>query len=669
MRSRAAVLITVLSLAWAAPSPAQKPAAAPPDPVAPPATAAAPAAPVITGGSSAHPLTADDVSAWLDGFLPYAIARGDIPGAVVVVVKDGKVLVQKGYGYSDVKAKKPVDPETTLFRPGSVSKLFTWTAVMQLVEAKKIDLDADVNRYLDFSIPAHAGSPITMRHIMTHTSGLDEIVRALIVTDPKQLVTLEQALKYRVPDRVTNAGSTPAYSNYATALAGYIVQRISGQSFDDYVESHIFQPLGMTHSTFRQPLPPALAPFMSQGYKPGSPDPQKWEMIALAPAGSMSASGADMGRFMIAHLQKGEFEGKRILGEATAVAMHETPSKVFPALNGMALGFYQADLNGHRVVAHAGDTNFFHTDLNLFIDDGVGVYVSFNSAGKEGTAQPLRVAVTTDFADRYFPLRGAPAAAVDAKTAKEHAALMAGRYVFSRRSHNTFIASLTLFSEVKVFPNADGTITVDALKGLDGQPKKWREVAPFVWQNVAGGDRIAAQVDGGRVVRFGYGPYTFMLLEPVPWWASATWLVPLLVIAVAALLLTVLAWPVSALVRRHYAVPYALGGSDAVAHRRVRIAALLDVLLMTAVATTVVLMFSDLTHLSTGIEKWLAVLRFITLVGIILSAAIALWNAWVVLRSQRRWQAKVWSVVLAVSCLTVLWIGLVFKVAGFGGHI
>jgi hypothetical protein len=392
-------------------------------------------------------------------------------------------------------------------------------------------------------------------------------------------------------------------------------------------------------------------------------------MIALAPAGSLSASGGDMGRFMIAHLQKGEFEGKRILSEATAVEMHTTPSKVFPALNGMALGFYQSDLNGHRVIAHAGDTEFFHSDLNLFIDDGVGIFVSFNSAGKEGTAQPLRVAVTSDFADRYFPFAGTPAATLDEKTAAEHAALMAGRYVFSRRSHTTFIALLNLVSQAKVIPNPDGTITVDALKGLNDQPKKWREVAPYVWQDVDGGERLAAEVEGGRVVRFGYGPYPFMLFEPVPWWASGGWLVPLLVVGLVALLLTVLAWPISALVRRHYRVAYALTGPDAVAHRRIRLAALLVVLLMVAVGTTLTLMFSDFKYLSTGIESWVAVLRFVALVVFIVAAATALWNASVVLRSQRRWPAKLWSVVLLVSCLTMLWIGLVFKVAGFGGHI
>jgi CubicO group peptidase (beta-lactamase class C family) len=120
-------------------------------------------------------LTRADVEAWLDGLMPYALQRGGIPGAVVVVVKDGSVLFQKGYGYAEVKHRVPVDPERTLFRPGSISKLFTWTAVLQLVEQGKLDLDADINRYLDFRIPPAFGKPITLRDCMTHTPGFEEV--------------------------------------------------------------------------------------------------------------------------------------------------------------------------------------------------------------------------------------------------------------------------------------------------------------------------------------------------------------------------------------------------------------------------------------------------------------------------------------------------------------
>ena len=209
--------------------------------------------------SAAHSLTADDLRAWLDGFVPIAIQQGDIAGAVVVVVKNGETVAQVGYGYSDVEAGKPVDPEHTLFRVGSVSKLFTWTAVMQLVEQGKINLDADVNTYLDFKIPAYHGIPVTMRQLMTHRAGFSETARDLL-TYGKAPPPLDVVLKGYVPPRIFAPDQGPGYSNYGAALAGYIVQRVSGEPFDDYIARHIFSPLNMQHASFAQPLPASLAP-------------------------------------------------------------------------------------------------------------------------------------------------------------------------------------------------------------------------------------------------------------------------------------------------------------------------------------------------------------------------------------------------------------------------
>src|SRR5207253_2994630 len=145
--------------------------------------------------AGSHEMTADDVSAFLDGLMPQQLAREDIAGAVISVVKDGKILFAKGYGYSDVDKKTPVSPDNTLFRPGSISKLFTWTAVMQLVEQGKLDLDRDVNDYLDFKIPATYSKPITLRNAMTHTSGFEETVQELFVADAKGLKPIGDYLK------------------------------------------------------------------------------------------------------------------------------------------------------------------------------------------------------------------------------------------------------------------------------------------------------------------------------------------------------------------------------------------------------------------------------------------------------------------------------------------
>ncbi len=612
----------------------------------------------------ARPLTRDDVEAWLDGFMPYALQRGDVAGAVVVVVKNGQLLLSKGYGYADVAARKAVDPERTLFRAGSVSKLFTWTAVMQLVEQGKLDLDTDINAYIDFKIPPREGKPITLRNLMTHTPGFDEAARSLIVEDPKDLPALDQALKRRVPPRVTDAGSTPAYSNYGAALAGYIVQRVSGESFDDYIDHHIFAPLGMSHATFRQPLPDNLRADMSKGYQLGSGEPKPFEIISVPPAGSVSVSGSDMAPFMIAHLQNGAFESDRILQEATAVQMHSTRADMLPPLNPMLLGFYASDINGHRIISHGGDTELFHSDLNLFPDEGAGLYVSVNSAGKDGAAHVIRAALLQQFSDRYFP-GPMPEGGVDANTAKAHAQLIAGRYTLSRRPHTTFLSLLNLAGEIPVAANDDGTITVAALKGANEQPKKFKEIAPFVWRNAVGGDRLAAKVENGRVVRFGYDEYPFMVFEPVPWWWSSGWLLPLVIAALIALTLTSLAWPVSALVRRRYGIAYELSGADGRAHRLVRIASVVVLALVTAWAFEIGLIATSIKWAGPGMDGWIIFLRVLSAVIFIGGAVIALWNAWAVLRSNRRMLAKIWSVLLAIACLTVLYFAFVFHLPGY----
>src|SRR5581483_7570422 len=211
-----------------------------------------------------------------------------------------------------VDRRTPVDPERTLFRPGSVSKLFTWTAVMQLVEQGKIGLDTDINQYLDFKIPARDGKPVTMRNLMQHTAGFEEQEKGIISADPHSR-GFEALLKQWVPTRVFAPGTTQAYSNYGASLAGYIVQRVSGEPFAAYIEKHIFEPLDMKLSSFRQPLPAALSPLMSKGYEVASAEPRPFEIVGPAPAGSLASPAVDMAHFMIAHLQDGEYNGKRIL--------------------------------------------------------------------------------------------------------------------------------------------------------------------------------------------------------------------------------------------------------------------------------------------------------------------------------------------------------------------
>src|SRR5438132_3132782 len=219
-------------------------------------------------------LTTADFETFLDALIPSQLQNRNIAGAVVSVVKDGNVLFQKGYGYADVEAKRPVLPDQTLFRPGSISKLFTATAVMQLVEQGKLDLDRDVNEYLDFAIPKIYPEPITLRRLLTHTAGFEETLKDLFVAHESDLKPLRTYLVNQMPARIFQPGKIPSYSNYGFTLAGYIVERVSGEKFERYIENHILKPLPMTNSTFDQPLPPQLASQMSRGYMNAAKKPR-----------------------------------------------------------------------------------------------------------------------------------------------------------------------------------------------------------------------------------------------------------------------------------------------------------------------------------------------------------------------------------------------------------
>jgi CubicO group peptidase (beta-lactamase class C family) len=628
-----------------------------------PAAAATVPAPLATPASPQ--LTREDLEAWLDGFIPFALGKGDIAGATVVVVKDGQVLLQKGYGFADVEKKEPVDPERTLFRPGSISKLFTWTAVMQQVEQGKIDLDADVNQYLDFTIPpGPKGEILTMRNIMTHTGGFEEAVKELISEDESRILPLGETVKRWIPHRIFEAGTMPAYSNYATGLAGYVVSRTSGLSFDDYLDRNVFGPLGMAHSSFRQPLPAALKAGMSQGYKQATGKPQGYELINLAPAGSLAATGADMARFMIAHLQNGAYGDARILSEETAKQMHGTPLTILPNVNRMLLGFYETDTNGHHIISHGGDTQYFHSDLHLYVDDGVGYYISFNSGGKQGAVGPLREAFFRSFADRYFP-GPAPQGEVDEATAKEHAAQIAGSYISSRRAESSFLSLLNMLQPLKVLVNEDGTISVPLLTDLNGEPTHWKEIAPWLWREKDGKSRLAAEVKDGKVVRFAAEWISpFMYMERSTGAKGVGWLMPATVASLAVLALTVLFWPVTALVRRRYARPLPFGGAEAKAYRWGRIGALLSLLAIGGWIGVIFLLFSDLKFLSDRLDWLVILLHVVGTIAVFAGLALLLRHLVVVLKAPKRLLGKLWAVLLALAGLVCAWVAVAYHLVG-----
>jgi CubicO group peptidase (beta-lactamase class C family) len=603
-------------------------------------------------------LTKQDADAWLDGFMPYALETGDVAGAVIVIVKDGQVLTERGFGYADVAAKTPVDPVNTLFRPGSTSKLFTWTAVMQQVELGRIDLDADVNTYLDFKIPPYQGKPVTMREIMTHTAGFEEALEGLMIMGGTSSPPLDQVVKHWTPRRAFPAGTTPAYSNYATVLAGYIVQRVSGEPYDDYIERHIFKPLEMNHSSFRQPLPASLAPMMSKGYQLGSGPAKPYEIITFRPAGSGSMTGDDMSKFMIAHLNEAN---NPLLKPATAHKMHTTALTVFPTLNRMELGFMETNHNGYEIIGHGGDTRWFHSDLWLIPEKNVGVFFSMNSAGKGAANLTIREGLLSAFMNRYYP---APKqAASNFKPNPDDAKAMVGTYSASRRSESGLRRALNFFSQftVKTDPNGELQIPGFEFASLSGSPRHWVEVAPLVWKDRNSDERLAGEEKNGKVTRFSVDSFSpFTVYTRVPWYESTAWLRPGAMLSLGALLILTLSAPIGFIARKYYAGERRLTGGEWTSY-------VASVVLALGVMGLLFFWFNTLTTLlfqALGTGTYL-----LEVATILLFPALCVATAWFFgagVSAKRAWYSLTLRALPLLAALCLLWCAVAFNLTHIG---
>ncbi|MGH9467998.1 MAG: serine hydrolase domain-containing protein [Terriglobales bacterium] len=569
--------------------------------------------------STAPQLTASDLDAFFSGLMNTQLQQDQIPGATLAVVQNGKVIFEHGYGFANRKQRTPVLPAATLFRPGSISKLFTWTAVMQLVQAGKINLDANVNQYLDFTIPATYPGPVTMRDLMTHRPGFEEADRGLILMQRPGLVIppLARVVREHLPQRIFPAGSMPAYSNYGAALAGYIVQRVSGEPFASYIETHILQPLAMNDSSFQQPLPARLRPMAATAYRTSQGPAMPYEIVPMAPAGAFATTADDMTHFMIAQLGDGTYNhGPAILTPATLAEMH-TPQPGLPAgIDAMDLGFYHEDSNGLSIIGHGGDTIFFHSDLHLIPSADLGLFVSYDGVG----GARARSLMWQAFLDRYFPyhppaVQPVPSAAVDSRT-------VAGTYITTRRSQGNWLAAMDLLSESTVVANRDHTISLANHRAV-----KYAEIGPMLFQRVHGQAHIAFRRDAsGRWVM-----YTSPIIEAqrTGVFNSIGFDRPLVEASLAVLFLTLFLWIVAPAVRLRFRVHLALRGRARTLRLLVRLACLLDVVFVLGILMLLTAIGRNPAVLNaTGTIHFLQVLGVLGVVGALagIGYAVELWR-------------------------------------------
>jgi CubicO group peptidase (beta-lactamase class C family)/uncharacterized integral membrane protein len=483
-----------------------------------------------------------EIEAFLDDELGREMEKHHIAGAAVSVVKDGKLFFAKGYGSADLGNKIPVDPEQTIFHVGSVGKLFTWTAVMQLVEQGKLDLDEDINDYLDFRIPDTYPQPITLRHLMTHTSGFEDRLLNSVVSDTSELVPAREWLVTYMPARVCPPGDCAGYSNYNAMLAGYIVARVSGEPYDQYIQEHIFDPLGMAHSTAQSPIPQNLRAQASVGYTYEDGDfkafPDYTAQPALWPSGAHQASVTDMARFMIAHLQNGRYSdantaGARILKETTARQMHSTAYTPDPRLKGTAYGFADMSDNGQRTLGHTGYFPPMSSLLLLLPEQNLGVYVVYNSeGGRELTNQ--HTGFQRAFFDHYYPAPAVKPIQPPADFA-ERAGRFVGLYRYASWPATTFHKAGGLVGEgaIEISDPGDGTL----LLSIAGYEWRFVEVEPLYFRQVDGQfGMVFREDDQGRITHV----YTDLMPQytgvKLNWYETPGFNLPLLLVCVLVFL-------------------------------------------------------------------------------------------------------------------------------------
>ncbi len=491
------------------------------------------------------PVDPAELEAWLDGYLGAYMKAENVAGATVSIVRGGELWLSKGYGFANVDERTPVDPETTLFRVGSISKLFVWTSIMQLVERGVLDLNEDVNTYLEgVEVPATYPEPVTLGHIMSHSAGFEDHVIGLFGDDVEDLRPLSELLTEQMPSRVRPPGLISSYSNHATGMAMLIVEQMSGVPWEQYIEDNIFVPLEMRHATFSQPVVDRLVGDLSEGYSySGGFVSRDFEYVPLAPVGAASVSADDMARFMVAYLNLGQGSAGRILSESTALDVQSVRLRQAPGVNAMLHGFAEYSRNGQFAYGHGGDTQYFHSLMVLFPDHDLGIFASFNTEG--GRPGPMVEA----FIDRYFP-GASPASLLGPSNSAGDVEAFTGLYRAARFSHTDFTKLGALVGTVEVTDAGNGALSFSNRPGA-----RFVEMQPGLFRDEHSQETVAFRTEaGGAATNLFIDNVPYIGFERVPALERPGLHLWLLVGSAALFLLTAILWPLGGFYRRRFGV-------------------------------------------------------------------------------------------------------------------
>ncbi len=445
-----------------------------------------------TAGSATVDLNAVAVEKWAENYFAKAMKEHRISGAILTVVRDGKIIVNSGYGYADYVKKTLIDPDTTQFRIGSNTKTFTATAIAQLMELGLIEsLDDPANKYLKRdTLAKYQGQDITLRHLMTHSSGFAYRLYGLATHDDFELPLAAEQVQTQQTELVRAPGRRSVYSNYGTALLAIIVEDITGMKIADYFEQKIFKPLSMSNSILN--MTPRATKDLAQPYAffPNG-EPQLIEHKGIhpffSPTGAIIASGADMGRYMIAQLDAGK-SGASPLGISTK-GFSQLQSRIHgnhPDTAGFAMIFAVDEWADEIGFGHGGDWEGFHSWMWMWPESNTGIF--FALLAEEPTV--ISTLEGIQGSDRLIPNEDNP--------------------VFPPLTNiGTLLAFEETFIGADTPPINDGRLNVDDLVGsYRGESRPYGTMMTFIMEIMFGGTVVEVEKNGSdELMIAGFGPY------------------------------------------------------------------------------------------------------------------------------------------------------------------
>lgn len=493
---------------------------------------------------------AGDLEAFIDDFFAEEMEDLHIPGAAIAIVKDGSILLTKGYGYADLENQTPVIPETTLFRVGSVSKTLTGTAAMQLVDRGLLQLDEDINQYLkDFQIPSTYQQPITLKHLLTHTSGFSQQYIGIAGRTAEDKLSLAEYVKTEMPPRVRPPGEHYSYSTYDSDLVGYVIQELTGIPLEEYMAKNLLQPLQMLQSSFLQPLPPALDSNLAVGYEyeEGTYQILPFLYLNTVAAGAMSSTATDIAHFMLAQLQGGQYDNQRILSEDSTRAMQQQQFTDHPKLPGIGYTFHERFKNQQRILAHSAIFLGYTSLISLIPEQNLGIFVTYNLF--EPT---LHERLILDFLDHYYPVTEKAEAPEPPADFHQRVDRFLGTYRHIEYPAHTPTKLSSVLNHVSVRNDDNQGLIVNFPNGFFAEtPEQDKvneliEVEPLLFYRENRDDYVAFASDEQGKVTYMYhpldlGPAGF---ERLPWYETTYFHIPALLFFILTFVSGFWMWPV-----------------------------------------------------------------------------------------------------------------------------